>query len=182
MEEQWVLRNDWTKEEFTASLVNLPPEDTRTQGTMAEALGISLMKLRNTATTFNRTLNDYRCRYMTQLTKEEFTASLVNLPPEDTRTQKTMAEALGMSRTTFCDTATKFNLTLKDYRCRSFNLTFKDYMTQLTKEDFIASLVNLPPEDTRTQETMAEALEISRTTLYRTATTFNLTLKDYWCR
>jgi hypothetical protein len=53
---------------------------------------------------------------------------------------------------------------------------------KLTKEAFIALLVNLPPKDKRTQKAMAEALGTPLSTLRNTAKTFNLNLKDYTLR
>ncbi|OEU14522.1 hypothetical protein FRACYDRAFT_241068 [Fragilariopsis cylindrus CCMP1102] len=105
-----VSYND-AKDIFLKSIERLSSDDRLTQPAMAKALGLSLYTFRNKVMKYGMKWSNYKMRE----TKDTFLKSIERLSSDDRLTQKAMAKALGLNKTTFITKAKNYGIEWRDY-------------------------------------------------------------------
>ena len=174
-----VSYND-AKDIFLKSIERLSSDDRLTQPAMAKALGLSLYTFRNKVMKYGMKWSNYKMRE----TKDTFLKSIERLSSDDRLTQKAMAKALGLNRTTFMRKAKRWDITIVLSSIPTGTTTRrkrkrKRRTTGTTAASFMKVIERLPSEDRLSRTTMIKALPLSSATFYRKVKEYGIKLNDF---
>jgi chemotaxis methyl-accepting protein methylase len=103
--------------------------------------------------------------------KDVFLKSIERLSSDDRLTQKAMAKALGLNRTTFMRKAKRWDITI--------TTVLPSIPTETKAASFMKVIERLPSEDRLSRTTMIKALSLSSATFYRKVKEYGIKLNDF---
>ena len=123
--------------------------------------------------------------------KDVFLKSIERLSSDDRLTQKAMAKALGLNRTTFSRYVKKYDVKINDYKAKKTkaqkkrkdtflkSIVLSSIPTGTTAASFMKVIERLPSEDRLSRTTMIKALPLSSATFYRKVKEYGIKLNDF---